>query len=53
MNTVSKMVIEGKKIKDGMDLGVEGYNNIKLDGKVIYGSAWLKVTKENMSDYNF
>ncbi|GAB2645824.1 autoinducer 2 ABC transporter substrate-binding protein [Vibrio panuliri] len=53
MNSVSKMLLEGKTITDGMDLGVEGYNNIKLDGKVIYGSAWIKITKENMSDYNF
>jgi simple sugar transport system substrate-binding protein len=36
-----------------MDLGVPGYNNIKIDGTVIYGSAWVDVTEENMADYNF
>jgi simple sugar transport system substrate-binding protein len=53
MNKVAAMAIEGKKVEDGMDLGVEGYNKIKLDGKVIYGQAWVDVTKDNMKDYNF
>jgi len=53
MNKVAAMALEGKKIEDGMDLGVEGYNKIKLNGKVIYGQAWVDVTKENMKDYNF
>ncbi|MFB2862308.1 autoinducer 2 ABC transporter substrate-binding protein [Aeromonas sp. MdU4] len=53
MNKVASMVINGESITDGMDLGVEGYNKITLDGKVIYGSAWIRVTKDNMSDYNF
>jgi simple sugar transport system substrate-binding protein len=36
-----------------MDLGVKGYNKIIMDGKVLYGAAWVDVTKENMKDYNF
>ena len=36
-----------------MDLGVEGYNAIKLDGKVLYGQAWVDVTTDNMSEYDF
>jgi simple sugar transport system substrate-binding protein len=53
MNKVAAMALEGKKVEDGMDLGVEGYNKVKLDGKVIYGQAWVDVTKDNMKDYNF
>lgn len=53
MNKVAAMAIEGKPVTDGMDLGVEGYNKIRLDGKVIYGQAWVDVTKDNMSDYEF
>ena len=53
MNKLAVMILEGKEITDGMDLGVPGYNNIKIDGTVIYGSAWVDVTKENMADYNF
>lgn len=53
MNKVASMAIEGKEITDGMDLGVEGYNAIKLDGKVLYGQAWVDVTTDNMNDYDF
>lgn len=44
---------QGKPITDGMDLGVSGYNKVILDGKKIFGAAWVDVTKENMGDYNF
>ena len=44
---------EIKEIKDGMDLGLEGYNAVSLDGKVIYGQAWVNVNKDNMADYPF
>ena len=53
MNTVAQMVLEGKKIEDGMDLGIPGYNSIKLKGTVIYGNAWIDITKENMERYPF
>lgn len=55
MNKLAVMVLEGKKdlIKTGLDLGISGYKNLKLDGKVLYGSAWVDATKENMDKYNF
>jgi len=53
MCSVAVKTIEGEAITNGMDLNVEGFENIKLDGKVIYGSAWVDVTKANMADYNF
>ncbi|EWG10003.1 autoinducer 2 ABC transporter substrate-binding protein [Cytobacillus firmus] len=56
MNKLAEMVLDGKKeeIKEGADLGVPGYENIKVvDGKYIFGSAWVGVGKENASDYNF
>ncbi len=36
-----------------MDLGIPGYNHVKLDGKVIYGQAWVDVTKDNAAKYPF
>jgi simple sugar transport system substrate-binding protein len=36
-----------------MDLGVEGYNKVQLKDKVVYGQAWVDVTKENMGNYDF
>lgn len=56
MNKLATMVLDGKKadIKQGLNLGVKGYENIKVvNGKYLYGSAWVGVTKQNMNDYNF
>jgi len=53
MNKLAQMVMDGEEITDGMDLGLEGYENITLDGKVIYGQAWVNVNADNMADYPF
>jgi simple sugar transport system substrate-binding protein len=53
MNKLAVMVMNGESVTDGMDLGLPGYNAIKLDGKVIYGQAWVNVNKGNMADYPF
>jgi simple sugar transport system substrate-binding protein len=53
-NKVAVMVLSGQKITDGMDLGVKGYNKVKLvNGNKIYGQAWTDVTKDNLSQYDF
>jgi simple sugar transport system substrate-binding protein len=56
MNKLATMVLDGKKdeIKEGLNLGVKGYENLKaVDGKYLYGSAWVGVTKDNADEYNF
>ena len=53
MNKVATMVMDGQEITDGMDLGLEGYESITLDGKVIYGEAFVDVDASNMADYDF
>ena len=53
MNKVARILLEGGKIQDGMDLGVAGYNKIRLVGHVIYGSAWIDITGANMDQYPF
>jgi len=53
INKLAVMVMEGKKVTDGMDLGLPGYEKIALDGHVVYGQAWVNVTKANMADYPF
>ena len=57
-NQVILMMINKQEIKDGMDLGVPGYEKIKLvtgvNGvPVIYGAAWIKMDVTNMGDYPF
>lgn len=53
MNQLAVMVMNGEEVTDGMDLGFPGYENIRLDGKVIYGTAWVNVDADNMADYPF
>jgi simple sugar transport system substrate-binding protein len=53
MNKLAQMVMDGQTVTDGMDLGLPGYEAVKLDGKVIYGQAWVNVNKDNMAEYPF
>jgi len=53
MNTLAVMVMNGEAVTDGMDLGLPGYESVTLDGKVIYGQAWVNVNMDNMADYPF
>lgn len=53
MNKLAVMVLEDQPITSGMDLGVDGYNDVQLAGKVIYGQAWVIVDESNMSEYPF
>ncbi|MCG8350722.1 MAG: substrate-binding domain-containing protein [Chloroflexales bacterium] len=53
MNQLAVMLIEGQEITDGMGLDLTGYESMTLKGKVLYGSAWVDVTTENLSEYNF
>ncbi len=56
MNKIALMLLEKKKLSNGMDLGVSGYHKLKQDpnkSNLFYGSAWVDVTKENMSNYDF
>ncbi len=55
MNTLAKMILEGKKdeIKTGLNLELTGFENLTVDGKYINGEGWIVITKENMKDYDF
>lgn len=55
MIALAQKVLDGEKIESGLDLGIEGYTNLTLDGKVLTGQAWVDVNKDNVDDpaYNF
>ncbi|MCR9088420.1 MAG: autoinducer 2 ABC transporter substrate-binding protein [Rhodobacteraceae bacterium] len=53
MNKIAQMVMDGEEVTDGMDLGLPGYENVSLDGKVVYGQAWVNVNADNMAEYPF
>lgn len=53
MVELSIALLNGEDIKDGLDLKVEGYNNLSLDGNVLLGAAWIDVNKDNVDDPAF
>jgi simple sugar transport system substrate-binding protein len=55
MNKLALLVLEGYKddVVEGYDLGISGYESLSKNGSVLFGSAWIDVTKENMDDYDF
>ncbi|GEK85682.1 substrate-binding domain-containing protein [Microbacterium aerolatum] len=52
---LANLVIEGRsdEVVNGIDLGIDGYHSVKVDGKVVYGDKWIDVTAENMDEYDF
>ncbi|MCL4179104.1 MAG: autoinducer 2 ABC transporter substrate-binding protein [Verrucomicrobia bacterium] len=56
MNRLAEMLLEGKALAENLDLGVEGYRQLRRDvvkTNLFFGSAWVDVTRENMDQYNF
>jgi simple sugar transport system substrate-binding protein len=58
MNKVAQMVLEGKKITNGMNLGIKGYEKVSVTkgpgvGQIIRGAAFVDVDKMNMAQYPF
>lgn len=53
MNKIAVRVLEGKAVPEGFDLGIAGYHELKKKGNVLYGNAWVDVTKKNMDKYDF
>ncbi|MEM7695599.1 MAG: autoinducer 2 ABC transporter substrate-binding protein [Pseudomonadota bacterium] len=51
MNKLAVMLLEGKEIGNGLDLGIPGYNSLIQEGKVLYGEAAVKVTMDNIAEY--
>lgn len=43
----------GETVEDGADLGVDGYDNVAIDGTVIVGQGQIAVTTENVDDFGF
>lgn len=55
MCQLAVMILDGKQdeIKEGLDLGIEGYESLHVDGTNLSGNAILTIDKDNMGDYNF
>lgn len=53
MCSLAEKVLKGEAIEDGVDLGVAGYEKCTVKDNTVYGAAWVDVTTDNMSDYDF
>jgi len=58
MNKVAELVLRGDKIEDGINLGVPGYESMKvLSGKgsgiILQGQAWVDADKTNYMNFPF
>ncbi len=50
------MLLKGEEIKEGMDLGIPGYENVTIRKNkhgvpIVYGSAWVDVNKDNLDEW--
>ena len=46
-------MFNGEKPATGMDLKVEGYNNVEITGTLVVGQGSLAITKDNVDNFNF
>jgi simple sugar transport system substrate-binding protein len=56
MVSLATKILRGEEIGNGLDLGLTGYENMNFapgSDKVLIGSGWIVMNKENMLDYNF
>jgi len=53
-NKIAQMIKNGEKVGEGTDLGIKGYNKLKLVGtNVLYGDAAVYVDSTTAKDYPF
>ena len=50
MCEAARILKDGGEVKTGDDLGAVGYEDVVVEGKVIYGKAWLDFTVDNYKD---
>src|SRR6201996_5250538 len=58
MNKVAQMLVDGKTVQNGQDLGIPGYTKVTVEkgpgkGLIVRGQGWVNVDKSNYKQYNF
>jgi simple sugar transport system substrate-binding protein len=54
--SLATKILRGEKIGNGLNLGLKGYENLQFapnSSKVLVGSGWIVMNKDNMANYNF
>lgn len=50
---IAYLVLTGQEVESGMDLGKDGYEDIQVDGQLVFGNAPLVFNQENIDDMLF
>ena len=53
---MARKVLDGEEIKDGIDLKVKGWDNMKFaegSDKVLEGEGWIVINSENVDSFGF
>ncbi|SDB91853.1 autoinducer 2 ABC transporter substrate-binding protein [Paraburkholderia lycopersici] len=58
MNKIAKMLLDGKTVENGANLGLPGYEKVTVSkgpgkGIIVRGQGWVSVDKSNYKQYNF
>jgi simple sugar transport system substrate-binding protein len=58
MNKIAQMLIDGKTVQNGADLGIPGYTKVTVakgpgKGIIVRGQGWVNVDKSNYKQYPF
>jgi simple sugar transport system substrate-binding protein len=58
MNKVAKMLLDGKTVENGANLGLPGYEKVTVSkgpgkGIIVRGQGWVSVDKSNYKQYSF
>ena len=53
MLNLAMQMYNGEEIATGADLGIEGYNDVIIDGTLIIGQGWIAITKDNVDGFTF
>lgn len=54
--SLANKVLDGEEIKDGLNLGLKGYEDLKFaegSKKVLEGNGWITITKDNVDSLGF
>ena len=57
-NKVAQMLVDGKTVENGADLGIPGYTKVTVakgpgKGIIVRGQGWVNVDKSNYKQYPF
>ncbi len=53
MCVLAKKILDKEPIATGVNLGRKGYEKMALKGKLLIGSGWITLTKDNVDNFDF